>query len=122
LAIPQPFGLNPISFGPHFDKWASHLLFILFMFFDEPGDVMGQEAIPSNSEHEEDPSLYEDPKGALFKLCQTSTVKEYQAQFETLANRIIGLPLSFTLVVLFWVLNRAIRHEVQAFQPITVHP
>nr|KYP71924.1 hypothetical protein KK1_011204 [Cajanus cajan] len=42
-------------------------------------------------------SHYEDPKGALFKLCQTSIIHEYQNQFETLANCIVGLPLSFFL-------------------------
>ncbi|GAU36702.1 hypothetical protein TSUD_16140 [Trifolium subterraneum] len=35
------------------------------------------------------PSQYEDPKGALFKLSQIGSVKAYQAQFETLANRIV---------------------------------
>ncbi|MCI42167.1 retrotransposon-derived protein PEG10-like, partial [Trifolium medium] len=36
------------------------------------------------------PSQYEDPKGALFKLTQTGSVKDYQGQFELLANRITG--------------------------------
>jgi hypothetical protein len=50
------------------------------------------------------PSLYEDPKGALFKLCQVGSVREYQSQFESLANRIVidmfVLPLSGAELVL----------------------
>jgi hypothetical protein len=66
------------------------------------------------------PSLYEDPKGALFKLCQTSSVREYQTQFEALANRIMGLPPPFHLGCFISGLKPAIRREVQAFQPISL--
>ena len=66
------------------------------------------------------PSLYDDPKGALFKLCQTTIVKEYQTQFETLANRINGLPPQFYLSCFIFGLQPAIRREVQAFQPGTL--
>jgi hypothetical protein len=46
------------------------------------------------------PSLYEDPKGALFKLCQTTTVRDYQTQFEALANQLRGqLPLMLSSCV-----------------------
>jgi len=65
-------------------------------------------------------ALYDDPKGALFKLRQTTTVKEYQTQFETLVNRIIGLPPQFYLSCFISGLKPAIRHEVQAFQPGTL--
>ncbi|KAI5435128.1 hypothetical protein KIW84_021814 [Lathyrus oleraceus] len=41
--------------------------------------------------------LYEDPKGAMFKLFQTSSMKEYHARFESLANCIVGLPPLFYL-------------------------
>lgn len=43
------------------------------------------------------PSQFEDPTGALFKLNQTTTVTEYQTQFELLSNRVIGLPHNFLL-------------------------
>jgi hypothetical protein len=66
------------------------------------------------------PSQYEDPKGALFKLSQTASVKEYQAQFESLANRIIGLPPSYYLSCFISGLKPAIRREVLAFQPVTL--
>lgn len=65
-------------------------------------------------------SLYEDPKGALFKLCQTTSVKEYQTQFEMLANRIIGLPPPFYLSCFIFGLKPSIRREVQAFQPLSL--
>ncbi|MCH82373.1 hypothetical protein A2U01_0003176 [Trifolium medium] len=66
------------------------------------------------------PSLYEDPKGALFKLCQSGSVKEYQSQFEALANRIVGLPPPFYLSCFISGLKPAIRREVQAFQPLSL--
>lgn len=65
-------------------------------------------------------SMYEDPKGALFKLCQTSTVKDYQTQFESLANRISGLPPQFYLSCFISGLKPEIRHEVHVLQPLTL--
>jgi hypothetical protein len=66
------------------------------------------------------PSQYEDPKGSLFKLCQTGYVKEYQTAFESLANRIVGLPAPFYLSCFISGLKPEIRREVQAFQPISL--
>ncbi|GAU30089.1 hypothetical protein TSUD_392450 [Trifolium subterraneum] len=66
------------------------------------------------------PSHYDDPKGALFKLCQTSSVKDYQTTFESLANRINGLPSQFFLSCFISGLKPDIRREVQAFQPISL--
>ncbi|PNX62323.1 hypothetical protein L195_g061091, partial [Trifolium pratense] len=66
------------------------------------------------------PSQYEDPKGALFKLTQTASVKDYQTQFELLANRIIGLPPACYLSCFVSGLKPAIRREVLAFQPTTL--
>jgi len=66
------------------------------------------------------PSLYEDPKGSMFKLCQMASVKEYQAQFKTPANRIVGLPPPFYLSYFISGLKPAICREVQAFQPLTL--
>jgi hypothetical protein len=66
------------------------------------------------------PSQYEDPKGSLFKLCQTGSVKEYQTAFESLANRIVGLPAPFYLSCFISGLKPEIRRKVQAFQPISL--
>ena len=43
------------------------------------------------------PSAYEDPGGTLFKLRQTGSVRDYQAEFDALANRVLGLPPQFFL-------------------------
>lgn len=63
-------------------------------------------------------SLYEDPKEALLKVCQTTSVKKYQAQFEALANRNMGLPPLFYLCCFISGLKPAICREVQGFQPL----
>jgi len=66
------------------------------------------------------PSHYDDPKGALFKLCQTTSVKDYQTAFENLANRITGLPSEFYLSCFISGLKPEIRRELQAFQPLLI--
>ncbi|GAU49705.1 hypothetical protein TSUD_182030 [Trifolium subterraneum] len=66
------------------------------------------------------PSQYNDPKGALFKLTQRSTVNDYLSEFETLANRITGLAPSFLLSCFISGLNSDVRREVQALQPLTL--
>lgn len=43
------------------------------------------------------PSFYDNPKGAFFKLSQHGTVNEYLTEFERLANRIVGLAPPFLL-------------------------
>ncbi|MCI42765.1 hypothetical protein A2U01_0064002, partial [Trifolium medium] len=55
-----------------------------------------------------------------FKLSQTTTVKDYETQFESLANRIVGLPPSCYLSCFISGLKPAIRREVLAFQPVTL--
>ena len=47
-------------------------------------------------------------------------MREYQAQFESLANRIVGLPPPFFLSCFVSGLKPEIRREVQAFQPISL--
>ena len=66
------------------------------------------------------PSQYEDPTGVLFKLTQKGTVTQYLAEFEELANRIIGLPPPFLLSCFVSGLASDIRREVQAHQPLTL--
>lgn len=66
------------------------------------------------------PSQYEDPKGELFKLCQTSSIRDYQAQFESLANRVVGLPPTFFFSYFISGLKPEIRREVQALQPVSL--
>ncbi|XP_028215187.1 uncharacterized protein LOC114397318 [Glycine soja] len=66
------------------------------------------------------PSQYEDPIGVLFKLTQKGTVNQYLAEFEELANRIVGLPPPFLLSCFVSGLSLEIRREVQAHQPLTL--
>ena len=65
-------------------------------------------------------SQYEDPTGLLSKLTQTGTVTTYLSQFETLANRIIGIPNPFLLSCFVSGLISEIRREVQVAQPLTL--
>lgn len=66
------------------------------------------------------PSLYDDPQGALFKLQQQGSVSSYLSEFESLANRIVGLPPSFLLCCFISGLSTDIRHKVQALQPVSL--
>lgn len=65
------------------------------------------------------PSLYEDQKGALFKHTQYSSVSTYLTEFESLDNRIVGLPPPFLLRCFISGLTADIRREVQDLQPIS---
>lgn len=62
-------------------------------------------------------TAYDDPRGKLFKLTQTSSVATYLSEFEALANRIIGLPTPFLLSRFVSGLKPEIRREVLALQP-----
>ena len=62
-------------------------------------------------------SAYEDPTGVFCKLTQRTTVSAYLSEFETLANRVIGLPAPFLLSCFISGLNPAIRRDVQVMQP-----
>lgn len=66
------------------------------------------------------PSLYDDPRDALFKLSQLGTVSAYLVEFESLANRIVGLPTPFLLSCFISGLLPEIRHEVLALQPLSL--
>lgn len=60
------------------------------------------------------PSQFGDPQGALFGLTQTASFRQYQCQFESLSNRVIGLPHNFLLSCFTSGLKPHIRSEVQA--------
>lgn len=83
------------------------------------GQVTSWEALLHALEARFAPSQYDDPKGALFKLTQKGSVNEYLTEFETLANRIVGLPLSFLLSCFISGLALDVRREVQALQPLS---
>lgn len=60
------------------------------------------------------PSQFNDPQGALFKKTQTTSIREYQTQFETLSNRVVGVPYNFLLSGFLSGLKPHIKREVQA--------
>ncbi|XP_040868642.1 uncharacterized protein [Glycine max] len=62
-------------------------------------------------------STYKDPTGMLCKLTQQSSTAEYLAEFESLANCVIGLPTLFVLSCFVSGLSPTIRREVQVMQP-----
>lgn len=64
--------------------------------------------------------MYEDPTGLLCKLQQRSSVSAYLSEFESLANRIVGLPATFVLSCFISGLSPAIRREVQVLQPVSL--
>jgi hypothetical protein len=63
------------------------------------------------------PTAYDDPKGKLFKLQQSSTVAVYLSEFEALANRIVGLSPADLLSCFISGLKPEVRREVLAQQP-----
>lgn len=63
------------------------------------------------------PTAYDDPRGKLFKLQQTSSVTSYLSDFESLANRIVGLSPLNLLSCFVSGLKPEIWHDVLAQQP-----
>ncbi|GKC86150.1 ty3-gypsy retrotransposon protein, partial [Tanacetum coccineum] len=65
-------------------------------------------------------SEYEDPEGALSKLLQLGTVKDYQQEFEKLMNRVMDIPDS--LLISFYIsgLKINLQHELLVSRPTTL--
>lgn len=66
------------------------------------------------------PTAYDDPRGKLFKLLQTTSVAAYLSEFESLANRIVGLSTPDLLSCFISGLKPEIRREVLSQQPTTL--
>jgi predicted aspartyl protease len=66
------------------------------------------------------PSTYENHQAQLFKLKQTGTVSEYQASFEKLANRVMGLPADAMLNCFISGLHADIRNELAIQRPYNI--
>jgi hypothetical protein len=64
------------------------------------------------------PTAYDDLRGKLFKLQQSGSVAGYLGEFESLANRIVGLSPRDLLSCFVSGLKPEIRREVLAQQPI----
>ncbi|XP_077215613.1 uncharacterized protein LOC143850231 [Tasmannia lanceolata] len=66
------------------------------------------------------PTAYEDFAGALAKLRQSSSVRDYQQEFERLANHTQGLQEDFLIRCFVFGLRDEIQVEVQMFQPTSL--
>ncbi|GAU39763.1 hypothetical protein TSUD_220060 [Trifolium subterraneum] len=60
------------------------------------------------------PTAYDDPRGKLFKLQQSTSVENYLSDFEALENRIVGLSPTDLLSCFIFGLKYEIRREVLA--------
>ncbi|KAK9070431.1 hypothetical protein SSX86_010833 [Deinandra increscens subsp. villosa] len=67
------------------------------------------------------PSSYENHEATLFKLRQTSTVTEYQAEFEKVSNRVNGLSQQTLRNCFISGLRRDIQNELALLKPISLH-
>ncbi|KAK9058307.1 hypothetical protein SSX86_023148 [Deinandra increscens subsp. villosa] len=67
------------------------------------------------------PSSYENHEAALFKLRQTSTVSEFQAEFEKLSNRVNGLSQQTLKNCFISGLRRDIQNELALLKPISLN-
>lgn len=67
------------------------------------------------------PTDYDDLQRSLAKLTQTSSVFEYQTQFEALSDRVYGLLASLLKNCFISGLKTVIRRDFIARQPFTIH-
>jgi len=66
------------------------------------------------------PSAFDDPVGAFTKLKQTSTVEDYQVQFEILSNRIQGMSEEFKVSTFLSGLKEEVRIMVTMLKSTTL--
>ena len=67
--------------------------------------------------HQFGPSGFDEFTGALTKLHQTGTVREYQTEFEKLVKHTEGFPDAFYMSCFISGLKDTIRSEVNMFYP-----
>ncbi|KAL0448867.1 UNVERIFIED_CONTAM: hypothetical protein Slati_1443100 [Sesamum latifolium] len=68
------------------------------------------------------PSTYDNHQAALFKLRQRGSVSKYQANFERVCNRIVGLPPEAVLNCFLSGLHPHIQWEMAILQPSSLSP
>ncbi|XP_024630387.1 proline-rich protein 12-like [Medicago truncatula] len=66
------------------------------------------------------PSTYANHQAELFKLRQDGSVSDYQAQFEKLGNRVLGLPADAILNCFISGLSPEIRNEMAIQRPLSI--
>ncbi|VFQ68537.1 unnamed protein product [Cuscuta campestris] len=67
-----------------------------------------------------DPTYYENYVGLLSKLTQSSTILAYQTEFETILNKVSGVPESTLIAMYIAGLKQPIRREVNLRNPTTL--
>ena len=67
------------------------------------------------------PSSFENHQATLFKLRQTSTVTEYQTEFERVSNRVTGLSREALRNCYISDLRQDIQNELALHKPTTLH-
>ncbi|KAK9073457.1 hypothetical protein SSX86_007781 [Deinandra increscens subsp. villosa] len=67
------------------------------------------------------PSTYENHEATLFKLRQTTTVAEYQSEFEKISNRVNVLSPQTLKNCFISGLRRDIQNELAILKPLTLH-
>ncbi|XP_077224228.1 uncharacterized protein LOC143857678 [Tasmannia lanceolata] len=66
------------------------------------------------------PTRSENYAGRLSKLCQDSTVLDYQKEFQVLSNKVKGLSESYLIEVFISGLKDELRVGVQKMKPVTL--
>lgn len=66
------------------------------------------------------PSTFENHQQALFKLKQTTSVHDYQKEFERLCNRVTNLPKSAILDCFISGLKPEFQHDMAILQPTSI--
>lgn len=88
-----------------------------FSWVEHSGAIDGWHDFTQSPNARFSPSGYDDPTGLLAKLKQSSSVQDYQEQFENLANRTEGLTKSFMVSYFIVGPKEEIRLGVQMFWP-----
>jgi hypothetical protein len=91
--------------------------FIWYNWLMDSGYAGGWEDFVSALKTRFAPSAFDDPIGIFTKLKQTSTVEDFQTQFEILSNRIQGLSEEFKVSTFLSGLREEIRITVTMLKP-----
>ncbi|XP_057475850.1 uncharacterized protein LOC130763850 isoform X2 [Actinidia eriantha] len=91
-----------------------------YQWFEKTHCIINWESFKQGIVSRFGPDVFEDAVGELTKLKQTTTVKEFQEQFELLANKTQNLPESFFTSCFISGLKEEIKANVLMFRPINI--
>ncbi|KAK9073512.1 hypothetical protein SSX86_007836 [Deinandra increscens subsp. villosa] len=139
ISLPLFDGTNPLDlifqednmFNYYQTLIAQRILLSVFYFTRDAlswykhlatNDMLGTWAIfKSELEVRFGPSSYENHEATLFKLRQTSTVTEYQFEFENISNRVSGLSQQTLCNCFISGMRRDIQNELALLKSLTLH-